>query len=45
MGFAQEMKDFVGAYQATYDTGIKGKAQRTNEQALEFDKEMKRANL
>lgn len=45
MGFAQEMKDFVGAYQTTYDTGIKGKAQRTSEEALKADTEYKNANL
>jgi hypothetical protein len=45
MGFAQEMKDFVGSYQATYDTGIKGRAQRTSEKALEADTTYKNANL
>ena len=45
MGFAQEMKDFVGAYQATYDTGIKGRAQRTSEKALEYQKQNQDANL
>jgi hypothetical protein len=41
MGFAQEMKDFVGAYQATSDVGVKQRAQTTNEQALELDKAYK----
>ena len=35
------MKDFVSAYQATSDVGVKQRAQTTNEQALELDKAYK----
>lgn len=45
MSFAQEMKDFVGSYQAAYDTGIKGRAQKTSEESLKADTEYKNANL